>query len=94
MSEFTEVLVSSVEDVITGALEGRRSVNMGAIEVNGKYVKLTFCAEPTIFGKTEYANYPSDGKKPKKVVCQDGDSRSEGHQTTSVIEQLRSFENL
>lgn len=88
--DFRDTLVASVYDVIDGAVTGVRSINMGALEVDGKLIKLTMCAEPALFSTTQYANYPEDGEEVKVVAK--GELDPSKHQTTSVIEQLRSLE--
>lgn len=85
---FEETAIASIHDAIDTALDGKRGVNMGAITANGKSIKITICAEPTLFSETMYANYPEEGK-PRIVA---GNLEVGEHTTTSVIEQLRSLE--
>ena len=77
---FEEGILSSIRDVMYGAVELKvRAINCAKIEVNGVPVKITVCAEPTMFSKTVYATDVNQDNPELKY-------------TTSVIEQLKLLE--
>lgn len=94
--EFDKAMMQAIQSIIGGVvMERKRHVALGVIGVpmdNGKeiQVKLTLCAEPTMFTETVYSN-DKDIINPSTEV---GFGAAPMVTTTSVIEQLKAFEAM
>lgn len=87
--------MNSIENAIGGAMTLKaRIVNLGEMAVRdietGKdqIIKITIVAEPQVFGKTIF----STDEEVKSIT--NGDGFTGAMKTSSVIEQLKHFENI